>query len=145
MSVIPLRKEQKRARTAFEDVIDVFEYWRIVCSHEKARLDTKREQVIRERLADGYSVEDLRLAIEGCALSPFHQGQNDRRTVYDSVSLILRDADHVDRFMDIGQRARDRVAAMQQAASADAPVYTSPEKAHAYLAQARRLLKPGVR
>lgn len=142
MAVVPLRRVERRARTTMDDVMDVFEYWRVVCGHSMARLDNKRELIIRERLADGYEVEHLRLAIEGCALSPFHQGHNDRRTVYDSVTLILRDADHVDRFMEIAARARARLAEQAQAKEQDAAPRTMDE-AHVreHLDRMRRALR----
>ena len=68
-----------------------------------------RAKVIRARLADGYSLEDLCLAVDGCAASAWHQGENDRRTVYDSLALILRDADHTERFMAAGEQAHKMI------------------------------------
>ena len=96
------------------DVQEIFDYWRTVCAHPRSRLDAAREKVIRARLADGYSKEDLLLAIEGAACSPFHQGDNDRHTVYDSITLILRDADHVDRFCQMGEQAMKLLERMQE-------------------------------
>ena len=77
----------------------VFRYWQEVMSHPKAKLDRKRRQKIRDRLADGYSTDDLMQAIDGCKRSPHHMGDNDRGTVYDDIELICRDAPHVDKFL----------------------------------------------
>jgi len=47
-------------------------------------------------------------AIHGCKLSPFHQGDNDRRRKYDDIGLILRNAEKVERFCEIYRERRDR-------------------------------------
>lgn len=95
-------------------VAEVFAHWKSIMGHDRARMDLKRAQVIRDRMRDGYSTEDLCLAIEGCASSAWHMGENDRRTVYDSITLILRDADHTDKFIAMGELARKQIAAMQE-------------------------------
>lgn len=77
----------------------VFGFWREHMKHPKAALDTKREKAITARLRDGYSVEDLVLAVKGCRLTPHNMGKNDRNQVYDDIELICRDAGHVDRFI----------------------------------------------
>jgi hypothetical protein len=96
-----------------ESVAAAFSHWKMIMGHERARMDLKRAQVIRDRLRDGYSLEDLCLAIEGCAASAFHCGENDRGQRYDSITLILRDADHVDKFISIGEQARRMIAARE--------------------------------
>lgn len=63
----------------------------------------KRIGVIVARLRDGYTVEQLKAAVDGCTRSPFHQGENDRGQVYDDLELICR-ADKVDRFIQIAQQ-----------------------------------------
>lgn len=62
--------------------------------------------LILARLTDGYSEDDLKLAAFGCAKSRFHQGENDRRQVYDSVELIYRNGDKVDTFIRLGEQAK---------------------------------------
>ena len=44
-------------------------------------------------------MEQLCQAVQGCALTPFNMGHNDRGERYDSLGLILRDSDHIDRFI----------------------------------------------
>jgi hypothetical protein len=86
-----------------EDLTDegfaVWEHWRVTARHPRARLDKARRKVIVERLKD-YSVAELQLAIDGCAKSAWHQGENDRGRRYDDLTLILRDAEHVERFLE---------------------------------------------
>jgi len=71
--------------------------------------------LICSRLNDGYSENDLMLAIFGCRHSRFHQGENDARKVYDSVELIFRNADKVDAFIRLGEQEQLRVERERQA------------------------------
>ena len=81
------------------DVRCVFDYWREVMQHPKAILDDKRRRAIASRLKHGYSVEQLKRAVDGCRGSPWHQGQNERRLVYDDIELICRDTKRVESFL----------------------------------------------
>ena len=83
----------------------VFERWKQTMGHPRAKLDIKRSRAIRAMLACGYSQEDLELAIFGCSISPFHQGQNDRGTKFEDIALICRDAEHVDKFIALAEKA----------------------------------------
>lgn len=82
-----------------EGVLRIFDHWRQKLS-PKAKLSPKRKRLILARLGDGYSPEDLCRAIDGCAVSPFHNGENPTGTKYHELTLILRDAEHVDAFME---------------------------------------------
>ena len=75
-------------------------------SPAKVVLDTKRRGVIKSALKE-YAVEDLIDAFSGVALSPHHRGENEARMVYDSIELILRDANHIEKFRDLTQVATD--------------------------------------
>jgi uncharacterized protein YdaU (DUF1376 family) len=81
------------------DARTVFDFWRSYLNHPNARLDNKRERCIRNRLKEGFSVEDLERAIRGCKASSYHMGQNDSHTVYDRIDLIFRDTEHVELFI----------------------------------------------
>ncbi len=67
-------------------------------------LDDKRRRLIAKALKT-YSPADVCKAIRGCSKTPHNMGQNERNTVYNGLDLILRDADHIERFMrnDAGQ------------------------------------------
>lgn len=105
-------EEQEKEETRAEVVRRVFEYWKIRMGKKRARLDDKRRQKINQRLNDGYEERDLIDAIDGCAMSPFHNGTERRphsdrysaTAVYDDLELILRDAKHVDQFISIKER-----------------------------------------
>jgi hypothetical protein len=90
----------------------------------RTALGPTRRRAIRDALAL-YPEAELLLAIEGCAASPFHNGDNERARAYNDVTLILRDEEHVERFAALGrearrmalaERAREREAEAQQAA-----------------------------
>lgn len=86
----------------------IFDYWKHVTNHPRSHMDAKRQNLITARLADGYSEADLKLAALGVANSPWHQGQNPERKVYDSVELCYRNADKVDMLIREGENAQAR-------------------------------------
>jgi hypothetical protein len=91
------RKEKKNMSSA--EILRVFTYWQTRLNHPKAILTNDRRRVIAARLTDGYAVEDLEKAIDGCLSSSYHMGQNDARTVYDDIELICRKGSNVERFI----------------------------------------------
>lgn len=62
---------------------------------------TKRFSLIIDRMKTR-SVAEICLAIEGCMKSDFHQGKNDRETVYDEFERILKNDEEIDKFMKRG-------------------------------------------
>lgn len=89
------REGEKNPPTPQGGALAVFEHWKIVFSHPKSILDDKRRRLIDARLKQ-FTVDDLKAAIDGYKLSPFHQGQNNDGKVFDSIELIMRDAHHVE-------------------------------------------------
>lgn len=95
----PSTKDQKILSTS---VLEVFDYWVAVMKKDRSRvkLNDKRKRLIRSRLKEDWSVDDLKLAIDGCKASDFHQGrETGKPQVYDSIDLIMRDGSHVEKFM----------------------------------------------
>jgi hypothetical protein len=76
----------------------VFAHWQKRCNHPKARLTPERAGKIMARLKQGYSVDDLLAAVDGCASSAFHSGTNETGAVYDDIELICRNGSNVERF-----------------------------------------------
>lgn len=93
------------------EVQAIFEFWRTLLSTTRSRLDATRRKKITERLRDGYSADDVKRAIIGCALSDWHRGANDRGTRYQGIELICRDASHMDKFLEIADREEQRIMA----------------------------------
>jgi len=85
------------------DVRLVFDHYRTYHprAHRKPKATSKECRLIKARLDEGYSVDDLTAAIDGCHRSPFHQGDNDRGKKFDSLELIVRDGSKVQQFMEI--------------------------------------------
>jgi len=109
-----------------ESVLAVFSYWKTIMGHPRAQMDVKRAQVIRARMRDGYTQADLLLAIDGCAASAWNMGENPDRTIYDSIGLILRDSDHVDRFIRAGEMAHKLIAQREQRREVEQAVAAPP-------------------
>lgn len=82
----------------------VFAAWVTSTGRSRTVLDSKRRAKVRDRLREGFTVEDLCLAVTGWQASPHHRGENERSTVYNDFELILRDAAHVERFIEFAQR-----------------------------------------
>ena len=90
-----VEKENKASKT----VKDIFQHWKECLNHKKAKLDEKRIATIRRALLCGYTPNQLCEAITGCSLTPYNMGNNAQGQRYDSLDLILRDADHIDKFI----------------------------------------------
>jgi uncharacterized protein YdaU (DUF1376 family) len=96
--------------TKYKTEVDiVFKYWQEVMGHSGARLVAKRTRAISDRLREGYTVDQLKLAIDGCKASEWHQGKNDAGTVYDEITLICRDGPKVEDFIKRAQKANPGV------------------------------------
>lgn len=74
--------------------------------HPQTRLDAKRRRCIQQRLAEGYTVAQLQTAIRGCHTDAWYMGDNDRGKSYCDLCLILRDSDHVDKFISLATNPR---------------------------------------
>lgn len=77
------------------DVMSVLAHYQRLHPLSKLTEKSKEGRLIRDRLAEGYSAEDLCRAIDGYHRSPHHTGENDRRTKYLSLELFMRDSKHV--------------------------------------------------
>jgi hypothetical protein len=78
----------------------VFQYWQQIMNKPDAILDDRRKYFITARLKEGRTFPDFGRAIRGCRASSYHRGDNDSGTVFDDISLICKDAEHFERFME---------------------------------------------
>lgn len=77
----------------------VFAHWKAVMGKTKRTLlDDKRKRRI-EWAVKHYGADEACKAIDGCACSPFHMGDNDKKQRYNDLTLIFRDAEKVERFI----------------------------------------------
>ena len=82
-----------------EAVQQIFEHWKTVMNHPNAKLDPKRQALIKKALSFGYGEQELCEAISGCSVTPHNMGDNDQNQRYDGLHVIFRDADQIDRFI----------------------------------------------
>jgi uncharacterized phage protein (TIGR02220 family) len=73
---------------------EIFEHWKRVRDKPLCKLTKDRETKIRARLKDGYSVEDLKTAIDGVAKDDW-----DQRPLHDDFGVIFRNSQYVDKFI----------------------------------------------
>ena len=77
----------------------IFRHYCQIMNKPTLELKPARIKLIRNRLKD-WDVDQLLQAINGCAASRYHQGDNPARTVYNSLELILRNDEKVQSFID---------------------------------------------
>lgn len=91
-------------------VMQVFQHWQNRLGKDKHKLTGKRKKAIIARLREGYSVQDLRRAIDGMSCDSFHNPTPEEREkgakAWDDIELVCRDGDHVEKFRDMPVRKR---------------------------------------
>ena len=98
-----------KTRALAESAEQVFAHW---CKARRKvgavfrTADGKRHKAVIDRLSDGYTVEHIKLAIDGIEHSPHHRGENPSRTVYDELELICRDGPRLEGLANLTLRAR---------------------------------------
>jgi uncharacterized protein YdaU (DUF1376 family) len=99
--------EDKDGSTLAKEVADHY------CTyHPRSKAGDKELSKIRERLKDGFTVDDLKLAIDGCHVSPWHCGQNNENRKYQNLELIMRDSSKVTQFIELaGQQGDPKLTA----------------------------------
>ena len=102
------KKENTTKTSGYSDeVIEVFDYWqerRSKLPHTRlAQRTAKRLSKVQARLRDGFPVDDLKRAVDGCFGNPF----NVERGFYD-LELICRDDQHVSQYIQWAQKNHAR-------------------------------------
>ena len=115
---LPTPKENITKETITKDICevkkqtsqesDIFNFWKDTMEHPKAKLSSDRRQKIKARLKEGFTVDDCKEAIQNCRDSPYHQGDNEQGKVYDSIGLIFRNADKLEWFINMHNKASPR-------------------------------------
>lgn len=97
----PTQEEETRSKplsVSTDRAGEVFEYWRVKLRPKAHVFDDRTRKAVTERLREGFTVDDLKQAIDGCASNPHNQGVNDKGKRYDSLELICRNGANVTRF-----------------------------------------------
>ncbi|WP_423063757.1 hypothetical protein [Candidiatus Paracoxiella cheracis] len=95
----PSTQKQRKSNPDAAVITRIFEHWKAIMNHPRAKLDDKRKRDIRKGLKLNFTEDELKQAITGCSKSAFHMGQNDRNEVYDGLGLIFRNADKIENFI----------------------------------------------
>ena len=84
---------------ADDSVNEIFNHWKAVMQKSDAsRLTKERLAKVNARLKDGYTVDQIKMAIDGCSMTPHNMGQNDIGKRYDDLELICRTGANLERF-----------------------------------------------
>lgn len=79
-------------------VNEIFAYWQSAMNSPRSKLGADKKKKILTALKT-YSVEEIKKAILGCAMTPFNMGDNDQQTKYNGLELILRNSEKIDKFI----------------------------------------------
>jgi hypothetical protein len=93
-------------RDRSKEVLEVFAHYRgcgHLSAHPKPKSTSKEWKSIRARIADGYTVDDLKKAIDGMHMTPHNLGENERGQKYLGLELCMRDAGQVERFRETSE------------------------------------------
>lgn len=93
---------------------EVFEYWQNTLNHKKAKYSQDKARKIKARIKEGFTVEECKEAIDGCAKSPFHNGQNNDKKKYHSIDLIFRNASKLEWFISLGKKSTNKVKSIKE-------------------------------
>lgn len=98
----PPPTNDRAAKQENEVIGALFSHWQDRMVSPRSKLTPNRRDKIRARLREGYTPKQLRQAIDACAASDFHLGQNDRGQKYNDLTLIFRNGENVERFLEMG-------------------------------------------
>lgn len=85
---------------------EIFSYWKdVMKKNDSAKFDAKRLKAVKDRLKDGYTVDQIKQAIYGCSVTPHNTGQNDQGKRFDCLELICRYGTNIERFAGNAQQA----------------------------------------
>lgn len=114
LTEIPNREKEKKGApsatdSTADDVAEVFALWLdVMGKNANTKLTANRRRAVRARLKEGYSVDQLKRAVRGCAMSPFHMGDNDSKKQYNDLTLICRNGEKVESFEEDYERGKKR-------------------------------------
>ena len=102
------QRAEKAKGISDEAVKIVWDHWvKTMGASKLAVLDHDRKVKIAASIHD-YGIEASCLAIDGCASSSFHMGDNPQQKKYNGIDLIFRDADKIEGFIQRTQKRNAR-------------------------------------
>lgn len=94
------------------EIVALIERWKAATGHVKSKVSGDRVKAVKARLRDGYSIEQLELAIDGIAAYPFvgtggqRFGRGKPSQRHDRLGIALGGGEAVERFAVLGHQAR---------------------------------------
>ena len=104
------RSKKPSAQVPQSDKDALFSFWIATCKMgpPDPKFTSTRMKLLNARLNEGYSMDDLAMAIVGCSRNSHNRGDNDRYTKFMGWDLILRDANKVDYFIQCYKRRKGK-------------------------------------
>lgn len=94
-----IKDKVTKSAKANDDHVEIFDHWKSVMGKSNnSVLNDKRVKALTARLKEGYTVEQIKMAITGCSMTPHNMGKNSNGKKYDELELICRDGSQVERF-----------------------------------------------
>lgn len=91
-----------------QDYEIVFEFWKeVMQKNARTTLNKDRASKIKARLKEGYSVDEIKLAISNCSTDPWHIEKK-----VNDIEYICRNQQHLDRFLESGQQSTGQQVAL---------------------------------
>lgn len=94
-----------------KEIVALIERWMRATGHEKSKISDDRVKLVKARLRDGYTPEQIALAIDGLAANPFvvnaqrrPEGKPSQR--YDQLDHCLKGGQKLEQFAVMGHKAR---------------------------------------
>jgi hypothetical protein len=82
----------------------LFEQWKVWSGQSKAMLTDARKAMVRQRLKEGATEEELRRALWAMTHNPFNLGDNDNGQKYLKFELVMRRREQVEKYLKIADR-----------------------------------------
>ena len=80
---------------------ELFDYWSFAMEkNASTKFTPKRKKMVKARLKDGYTPDQIKRAIDNCRADPWSMGQNDRQTPFNDLELICRSGEKLESFID---------------------------------------------
>ena len=83
-----------------DDAREIFDHWLTVMKKKKSAYSEDRKKKIKARLSEGYTVDEIKLAITNCSNTPHNMGQNENNKTYNDIELICRSPTKLEQFRD---------------------------------------------
>lgn len=116
----PAKAPREEVTTQIE--LELFAYWQTRFNKPRAKFGSDRRRLVRARLREGYTPDDIRRAIDGCKASGFHNGENEGGGEYNDLTLICRNSSKLERFREIATETGAKPLAVNAAEEDDVEI-----------------------